>query len=264
MKKSWLLLFAALTMGEMAYIEAAVIPLPGLSIAPQTPLQAIIVDSYNNTYQQIVYYDPSIAGVDLNLNWAGPNASIYFPELGLGYLWYNGYWVDETGYYWDQGRRVYIGYPAWNNYWTTYWRGHWNDEKYGRWHDHWGNRWHKDGKDDDRHDRDHDRRVDRIDQDRHDKNQRGWQQNWQERSNRTDIENKRGDFDRRTWKDGQEDNKQRGRGEASFSVGRRNMNIDGGTVDRSRDINRSDSDGRSNRSRDDSSNKGDRSGGRRR
>jgi hypothetical protein len=137
MRRSWTLLLVSIVIatGWIAQGEAAVVLLgrPGIVMNPQ-PVQAIIVDSNGNTIQQTVYYDPAIGGVNLETSWAAPNASVYFPAFDTGYVWYNGYWVDHTGYYWDGGRRVYIGHPNWGNFWVGYWHGrnHWH----GGWHDH--------------------------------------------------------------------------------------------------------------------------------
>lgn len=143
MKKSWLLFLAAssLATGWIAQGEAAVVVVgtPGVVINNQQPIQAVIVDSNGNTFQQTVYYNPAVGGVDLNTAWAGPNASVYFPAFGTGYVWYNGFWVDHTGYYWDGGRRLYIGHPNWGGFWVGYWHGrnHWDGGWHGGWHEGW-------------------------------------------------------------------------------------------------------------------------------
>ena len=88
------------------------------------PVQVIIVDPNGRQWEQTVEYDPSIGGVDLTGTWVGPNASVYFPSLGSSYLFYNGYWVDQSGYYWRDGQRAYIGSPYWNEHWNNYWSAH--------------------------------------------------------------------------------------------------------------------------------------------
>lgn len=151
MNKSWLFTLASmLTMGWIAEGEAAVVAIggPEVVLTARQPVQAVVVDSNGNSYQQTVYYDPAISGVDLDTSWAGPNASVYFPEYGTGYLWYNGFWVDQAGYYWNGGNRVYIGHPAWHDHWAGYWRVHggwhggWHDGWHGGWHDGWHGGWH--------------------------------------------------------------------------------------------------------------------------
>jgi hypothetical protein len=137
MKKSKLFLLAfLLAIGWIGQGETAVVMVggPGVVLGYQQPVQAVIVDTNGNTYQQTVYYNPSIGGVDLDTSYAGPNASVYFPEYGTGYVWYNGYWVDQAGYYWDGGRRLYIGHPHWHDHWALYWGGH--DHWHGGWHSH--------------------------------------------------------------------------------------------------------------------------------
>lgn len=123
----FLLVFA---FGKMAQGNAAIVTVgaPGVVFSSGQPIQAVVVDSAGNNFQQTIYYDPAIGGVDLDTNWAGPNASVYFPTLGTGYVWYNGYWVDQAGYYWNGGRRVYVGHPHWGNFWVGYWHGrdHWH------------------------------------------------------------------------------------------------------------------------------------------
>lgn len=148
MKKTWALLLVSTTIltGWTTQAEAVVVVVdqPGVVFNTRQALPAVIVDSNGNTIQQTVYYDPSLGGIDLDTSWAGPNASVYFPSLNTGYVWYNGYWVNPAGYYWTGGRRYYVG-PAWNNYWGGYWRGHphWNGVWYGGHGGHGG--WHGGG-----------------------------------------------------------------------------------------------------------------------
>lgn len=112
--------------GWMIQSEAAVVLLggPGVVISSQQPIQAIVVDSNGNTFEQTVCYNPAIGGVDLNTAWAGPNASVYFPAYNTGYIWNNGFWVDQSGYYFDGGRRVFVSQPNWGVHWNGYWQGH--------------------------------------------------------------------------------------------------------------------------------------------
>lgn len=148
MKKSWalLLLSSLFAAGWTLHATAAVVVLDqgGATLTSQQPIQAVIVDSNGNSFQQTVYYNPSAGGIDLDTSWAGPNASVYFPSLNTGYVWYNGYWVSPEGYYWNGGNRLYVG-PTWNNYWTNYWSGrnYWNgDWHHNHWNDNWrGNEW---------------------------------------------------------------------------------------------------------------------------
>lgn len=127
MKKSTLLLVAfSLTLGFIAQSEAIAIKIgsPQIIFTPRQPIQAVIVDSNGNASEQTFYYNPDIDGVDIDASMAGPDASIYFPSLGTGYIWYNGYWVDQDGYYWNGQARIFINHPHWKERWTGYWDAH--------------------------------------------------------------------------------------------------------------------------------------------
>lgn len=121
-------LFAG-TAGQAAVI---VVNTPGVTLSAGQPIQAVFTDANGNTYQQQVYYNPSAGGIDVGNS--GNYASVYFPILGTGYLAYNGFWVGQDGYYWNNGAHVYVG-PHWNGYWNDHWHG-------GGWH---GNDWHGGG-----------------------------------------------------------------------------------------------------------------------
>lgn len=139
MKKPWILVLASLlSIGFTSKTEAAVVTIggPGISLTYRQPVQTVVVDTNGNTLQQTVYYDPAIGGVNLDTSWAGPNASVYFPAYQTGYVWYNGFWVDHAGYYWDGGRRVYLNHPHWGDHWSGYWHNHWHEGWHGGWHAH--------------------------------------------------------------------------------------------------------------------------------
>jgi hypothetical protein len=150
MKKSSLLLLTfALAMGTIAQSEAIAlrIGVPGIMFSNQQPIQVVIVDGSGSSYEQTVYYNPAIGGVDLNASWAGPNASIYIPSLGTGYLWANGFWVDQDGYYWNGDQRIFINNPHWHDHWSGYWHAHphehWrHGERFDRDHRDWNERDH--------------------------------------------------------------------------------------------------------------------------
>lgn len=131
-------LFASLILGCGWFGEgqAAVVIVggPGVVLTDRQPIQAVIVDTAGNTVEQTVYYNPALGGVDLDTSLAGANASVYFPSFGTGYVWYNGYWVDPNGYYWNGSARVSAGHPHWREYWSGYWgrRSHWHGEVGGR------------------------------------------------------------------------------------------------------------------------------------
>lgn len=126
------------------------ISVPGIEFTAQQPVQVIVYDSYGNAYESTAYYDSSIGGIDIDTAWAGPNASIYLPMFNTGYLWFNGFWVDREGYYWDHGRRLYLNSPRWNDHWSGYWRTHTRDrrDRWDRkdWHDRDRKEWRHDGR----------------------------------------------------------------------------------------------------------------------
>lgn len=147
MKKSWLLLLAtALTANWTAQGEAAIIRIEqpaGIVISAPQPIEVIVIDSYGNAHQQIGYYDPVTGGLSIDTSWAGLDTSIYIPAFGTGYIWYNGYWIDQSGYYWDGTQRIYINYPQWNVYWRNYWHKHGRDRYWHRWRDRDRDDWHR-------------------------------------------------------------------------------------------------------------------------
>ena len=139
MKKRFFILFTALAiMGTAVQSEAAVVTIggPGIVLANRQPVQAVIVGPNGNSIQQTVYFDPALGGVNLDTSWAGPNASVYFPAYQTSYIWYNGFWVDQAGAYWDGGKRVYITHPHWHDYWGGYWHNHWHEGWRSGWHPH--------------------------------------------------------------------------------------------------------------------------------
>jgi hypothetical protein len=185
MKNAWLFLLAsALTAGYVDQAEAAIIKIesPGTVIDNRQPLLAIITDSNGNVYRQMVYYDPATAEIDIDLNLA-PNTSIFIPALNVRYILYNGFWVDQTGYYWNGTQRVFVNDPNWNVYWTRYWDTHKFDRgqnwrKGHRFHGRDSDGWHGRNYEGSRYDRDDVRhsnwsRDGRFDGDR--------SRNWQDR-----------------------------------------------------------------------------------
>lgn len=116
----------SLTLGFTAQSEAVAVRIgsPRITFTPKQPIQAIIVDSNGNATEQTFYYNADIDGVDIAESMGGPDASIYFPSLGTGYIWYNGNWVDQEGYYWNGAERISINHPQWKDRWTGYWNDH--------------------------------------------------------------------------------------------------------------------------------------------
>lgn len=137
-KLHFLCLASLLVLGWSAQGDAVPIRLEE-SVVNRIPnrqnIEVVIIDSQGHIYHQVVPYNPEIGGIDINIAEFGPHSSIYFPDLGFGYVWYNGYWVSEEGYYWDGQRRVYINDPNWKNYWVHYWQGNqYNKVRRGPWH----------------------------------------------------------------------------------------------------------------------------------
>lgn len=140
-KLSWIiLLIVTLVIGFSAEVEAVIFRLnqQGIALQHGQPVRAVIIDQYGTPDERVAYYNPAYEGIDLDLSWAGPNASIYFPDLNQSYLWYNGFWIDKEGYYWSNGHRVFINDPNWQRYWSGYWKKyphenwHWHDQNH-RW-----------------------------------------------------------------------------------------------------------------------------------
>jgi hypothetical protein len=97
---------------------------PNIVFTNQQPIEAIIVDANGNPTTQTIYYNGTIGGFDIPSTKLGPNASIYFPSLQTGYIWHNGFWVDEGGSYFLNGQRHYVTNPEWHTHWSTYWGGY--------------------------------------------------------------------------------------------------------------------------------------------
>jgi hypothetical protein len=69
--------------------------------------------------------------------------SVFFPQFDARYLKWNGYWVNEQGFYWNEGARFRVKHPRWGEYWDQYWEKDWH----AYWHRHWEKnhenpRWH--------------------------------------------------------------------------------------------------------------------------
>jgi hypothetical protein len=104
-----------------------------------TPVDAVVVDKDGNMTQTQYTYDPNQGGVVINNYYqvGGPDASIYFPLWGIGFLWWSGFWVDSYGYYWNGYGYGYVRSARWGNHWNNYWHSNWNN----KWNNyHGGNR----------------------------------------------------------------------------------------------------------------------------
>lgn len=157
MKTPWILptlLTAMLALSST--VDAAVIYLgANINVPTDKPINAIVVDGNGNTYEKVYYYNPALCGVDIGSSWDADSTSVFFPDYNVRYLWSNGYWLDENGYYWTGGHRYYYDYPGWSAHWGLYWNNHWHDSWHSHWydhhddahwhysdHEHWHDHWH--------------------------------------------------------------------------------------------------------------------------
>lgn len=132
MKNRQILIMAALlALGTIGEVEGAFIKIvpPEVVINSPQSVDVVIVDSQGKVYQQTAHYDPIQGGIDIDVAGAGANASFYVPSWKTGYVWYNGFWVDEHGYYWGPSGKVAINVPNWRNHWVGYWGKYWNDRR---------------------------------------------------------------------------------------------------------------------------------------
>jgi hypothetical protein len=114
-----------------------------------TPVDTIIVDKNGNMTETQYNYDPDQGGVVIN-NYnevAGPGASLFFPAMTVGMLWWGGYWVDHNGDYWNGRTYVQVNDPHWHDNWDHYWKGNWDNKwnQYREQHPEAQNRYRRDG-----------------------------------------------------------------------------------------------------------------------
>lgn len=128
------LLAFALAMSQISQGQATVLRLeaPEIVISNHQPIEAIVTTGKGISYRQTAYYHPAIEGIDLDTRLLGTNASVYFPHLKVGYIWYQNHWTDESGYYWEGAQQVHINHSDWTNYWVSYWNNH-QDQKTNKW-----------------------------------------------------------------------------------------------------------------------------------
>lgn len=131
MKKLAILSMTAAALSTAPELPAGVVVLntPGVTLTAGQPVTAVFTDANGNTVEQQVYYNANLGGVDIGNTAA--YTSVYFPTMGSSYIWYNGNWVGQDGYYWNNGARVYVG-PQWHDHWNGYWGNY-----HGGWHDGW-------------------------------------------------------------------------------------------------------------------------------
>ncbi len=109
------------------------IPNGNSGISSPTPVQAIVVDSQGNVSEQEYTYDPNTQVIVINSNNSGDNASLFFPLFAMGFIWWEGYWVNHDGNYWVDNHWVHVNNVNWDKHWNNYWHNHWNN----RWHNYW-------------------------------------------------------------------------------------------------------------------------------
>ena len=135
MKQRWIFIVASsLALVCDAQSEATLIKIvpPESIINTRQSLEIVIIDANGNAFKQPAYYNPLAGGLEMDAKWAGPNASIYIPNWKTGYIWHNGHWIDEAGYYWDGSRKTASEIPDWRNQWVDYWHKYWHDRR-GYW-----------------------------------------------------------------------------------------------------------------------------------
>lgn len=99
-----------------------------------TKIDAVVLDKSGNMSEQSATFNPATGSVNVNVE-PGENASVFFPDLGDRYQWYNGHWVNKAGYYYENNQPVSIGVDNWDTQWNNYWNHHWHDN----WHRYYDN-----------------------------------------------------------------------------------------------------------------------------
>lgn len=105
--------------------EAAIVNLqegPGLGDSQAIPV--VVFYTNGTTAQRQAYYNPAVGGLEIDT--AGNVAAVYLPTFGIRYILWNGYWVNQQGYYWNNGVSTPITIADWNGYWDSYWRPYGN------------------------------------------------------------------------------------------------------------------------------------------
>lgn len=103
-------------------------------------VNTIIINNNGEVTTQDYPYDPDRGGIIINNNVevGGPGCSLFFPGFGVGFLWYNGFWCDGLGYYWNGFGFGFCGFGGWPGYWGGYWRHHWARS----WHHYYSHHYH--------------------------------------------------------------------------------------------------------------------------
>ncbi len=132
MNRKWILMGALASFLLCGGANAAYVYFgPSITFAPRQPVQAVFIDANGNSVERTCCYNSEVGGIDIGDT---TYSSVYFPGNNVRYLYADGYWVDESGYYWNGGRRYYYDHPGWNDHWHGYWRG---GGYGGGWHDGW-------------------------------------------------------------------------------------------------------------------------------
>src|SRR5690242_19972965 len=119
MNRKFILMTAMASCMLMGQLSAGIVYFgPSVTFTARQPVRAVIVDADGNTIEKTCYYNPEIGGIDIgDANYT----SIYFPDTNVRYLYADGFWVGEDGYYWNRGRRYYYSNPGWHDRWHGYW-----------------------------------------------------------------------------------------------------------------------------------------------
>src|SRR5262245_52905375 len=106
MRKHLLYLITVMLCSLALDLSAAVVQIVdnGRVIVPTGPVQAIVTTSDGTITEKTFTYDPQLGGVNVNVS--EPVESIFFPDYGTRYIYWNGFWVNDTGYYWYGNRWV--------------------------------------------------------------------------------------------------------------------------------------------------------------
>lgn len=132
------LFFSAALIQATQFLAAdaqVMIPNSEMNAESPTPVQVIVTDSNGNVTEQEATYDPDTETVSVNAP-TGDDASIFFPLLGLGYLWWDGNWVNGDGEYYENNRWVHIDNDDWNHHWNNYWNHDWDNHWHNYWNEH--------------------------------------------------------------------------------------------------------------------------------
>ncbi len=133
-----------ITSEQMKNMEKTnVVPVPEVSDKygnNPASVNTIIINNNGDVTTANYPYDPDQGGIVINNNVdvGGPGCSLFFPGFGVGFLWYNGFWCDGLGYYWNGFGWGFCGFGGWPGYWHGYWYHHWSRS----WHHYYSHHYH--------------------------------------------------------------------------------------------------------------------------